>query len=153
MAIKSFQGPRATPTKEEKVPILVKDCMTKKLITFSPNQSVLEAMAMLIKHKISGGPVIDESNELVGIISEGDCLKQISQSHYFNSPMIDIKVKDYMVKEVKTVEANTSIFEVTDLFLSTKIRRFPVMENGKLIGQISQKDILEAVLKVKRQNW
>lgn len=148
MAIKSFQGQRAEQT-DKGTSIMVKDYMATKLVSFKPEQSVIEAMDMLVKHKISGGPVIDDQNELVGIISEGDCLKQISQSKYFNMPMSDIKVKDYMVKEVKTIDAFVTIFEAADYFLNNKIRRFPVMRHGKLVGQISQKDILQAVLKVK----
>ena len=127
--------------------------MTKKLVTFSPDQTLLEAMSNLINHKISGGLVINDDNELIGIISEGDCLKQIIQSYYYNMPMNDIKVVDSMVKEVKTITADTNIFEVADLFLSTKIRRFPVMEHGKLVGMITQKDILAAALQLKGQTW
>ncbi|MDO9261529.1 MAG: CBS domain-containing protein [Flavobacteriaceae bacterium] len=153
MGIKSFQGPRANQEEEIKTPLLVKDYMTKKLVTFSPDQTLLEAMGNLVNHKISGGPVINDDNELIGIISEGDCLKQITQSHYYNMPMNDIKVADYMVKEVKTITSDSNIFEVADLFLSTKIRRFPVMEHGKLVGQITQKDILAVVLQMKGQSW
>jgi CBS domain-containing protein len=148
MAVKSFQGPRAD-SEEEKSKILVKHYMAEKLITFKPEQSVLEAMEILLKKKISGGPVINDHGELVGIISEGDCLKQISQSRYYNAPMINIKVKDYMVKEVKTIDASVTIFEAADYFLNHRIRRFPVMKQGKLVGQISQRDVLDAVLKMK----
>ena len=147
MAVKSFQGQRADLI-EKGAPIMVKDYMATKLNSFKPEQSVMEAMEILIKNKISGGPVLDNHNELVGIISEGDCLKQISQSKYYNTPMMEIKVKDYMVKDVKTIDAFTTIFEAADYFLNNKIRRFPVIRHGKLVGQISQKDILKAVLKV-----
>lgn len=152
MAVKSFQGPRADNT-EEKTKILVKHHMAKKLISFKPEQSALDAMEILLKNKISGGPVIDDHGDLVGIISEGDCLKQISHSRYYNAPMMNIKVKDYMVKNVKTIDAFATIFEAADQFLNSHIRRFPVMEHGKLVGQISQRDVLEAVLKMKGQTW
>lgn len=148
MAVKSFQGQRAD-SEVEKSKILVKHHMAEKLITFKPEQSVLDVMELLIKNKISGGPVVDDHGELVGIISEGDCLKQISQSQYYNLPMTDIKVKDYMIKEVKTIDAYLTVFEAADQFLNTHIRRFPVMKQGKLIGQISQRDVLDAVLKMK----
>jgi len=78
MAIKSFMGRRAKPTKGTPTNIKVSDYMTTKLITFKPEQSLLEVMNTLIKHKISGGPVVNEKHELLGIISEGDCIKQIS---------------------------------------------------------------------------
>ena len=152
MAVKSFQGQRAD-SEEVKSKILVKHHMAAKLITFKPDQSVLDVKELLIKNKISGGPVVDENNELVGIISEGDCLKQISQSQYYNLPMADIKVQDYMIKEVKTIDAYSTVFEAADQFLNTHIRRFPVMKYGKLVGQISQRDVLDAVLKMKNQKW
>jgi CBS domain-containing protein len=152
MAVKSFQGQRAD-CEVEKSKILVKHHMAEKLITFKPEQSVLDVMELLIKNKISGGPVVDDHGELVGIISEGDCLKQISQSQYYNLPMTDIKVKDYMIKEVKTIDAYLTVFEAADQFLNTHIRRFPVMKQGKLVGQISQRDVLDAVLKMKNQKW
>ena len=98
MAIKSFQGARAKDSskKEYVAPILVEDYMTKKLITFSPEQSILEVMEAFAKHHISGGPVMDKNGFLVGIISEADCMKQISESRYFNQPILDKSVERYM---------------------------------------------------------
>ena len=85
MGIKSFQGARAKvdSKKDAAGPILVSDYMTKKLVTFSPQQSILEVMEAFAKYKISGGPVMDGNGFLVGIISEADCMKQISESRYF----------------------------------------------------------------------
>ena len=74
MAIKSFQGRRAkvVTKKEYDAPILVSDYMTKKLVTFHPEQSILEVMESFAKHHISGGPVMDDNGFLVGIISEAE---------------------------------------------------------------------------------
>ena len=83
MAVKSFQGKRSQPQKDELKPALVSDYMTTKLITFRPEQPVSEVVESLIKNRISGGPVVNENNELLGIISEGDCIKQISDSKYY----------------------------------------------------------------------
>jgi len=152
MAIKSFQGRRQKP-QEEEVPLRVRDYMTQKLITFRPDQSVLEVMNTLIKKRISGGPVVNEKNELIGIISEGDCIKQISNSRYHNYPMQDVKVKDHMVSDVDTIDGNMNVFDAADLFLTSRHRRFPILENGKLVGQISQKDVLKAALKLKGNSW
>ena len=78
MGIKSFQGARQELKNEYKAPILVSDYMTKKLITFRPEQSIYQVMEVFAKQRISGGPVINERDELVGIISEADCMKSIS---------------------------------------------------------------------------
>ncbi len=153
MAIKSFMGKRVKDTKGTTSDIKVSDYMSKKLITFSPDQSVLEVMNSLIKHKISGGPVINDKNELLGIISEGDCMKQISESRYYNMPMSDMRVEKHMVANVETIDGNMNVFDAANKFLESKHRRFPIVENGKLIGQISQKDVLKAALKLNGQTW
>ena len=152
MGIKSFQGARkqqnATPTS-----LTVRDYMTTQLITFTPNQSIQEVVEALIKNKISGGPVVNDKHELVGIISEGDCLKQLSESRYYNMPLEHDNVDKRMATNVETIDANLDVFEAANKFLQSKRRRFPIVENGKLIGQISQKDILIAALQLKGENW
>lgn len=153
MAIKNFKAPQKQPDKLAGKPILVSDYMTKKLITFKPEQSVLDVMEILIKKRISGGPVVNDKGELLGIISEGDCMKQISESRYFNMPMGDSTVEHHMVKEVETIDANMNIFDVSNKFLKSRRRRFPILENGKLVGQISQKDVLKAALDLRGHNW
>jgi CBS domain-containing protein len=107
----------------------------------------------LIKYKISGGPVVNEKHELVGIISEGDCLKQLSESRYYNMPLEHDNVSKRMVTNVETIDGNMDVFDAANKFLSSKRRRFPIIENGKLVGQISQKDILKAAINLKGQNW
>jgi CBS domain-containing protein len=153
MAIKSFMGRRAKSTKGTPTDIKVSDYMTTKLITFRPDQSVLEVMNSLIKNKISGGPVVNKKNELLGIISEGDCMKQISESRYYNMPMDNMLVEKHMVHEVETIDGNMNVFDAATKFVESKRRRFPIVENGKLIGQISQKDVLKAALQLNGQTW
>lgn len=153
MAIKSFMGRRIKPEKCLPTNIKVSDYMTTKLVTFRPEQSLLEVMDTLIKHKISGGPVINEKNELLGIVSEGDCIKQISECRYYNMPMSDMTVEKHMVTDVETIDANMNIFDAANKFVSSKRRRFPIVENGKLTGQISQKDVLSAALTLNGQTW
>ncbi len=154
MGIKSFQGSRkqqqgATQT----IALKVKDYMTTNLITFRPDQSVQEVVESLIKYKISGGPVVNDKQELVGIISEGDCLKQLSESRYYNMPLEHDNVEKRMARNVETIDGNMDVFDAANKFLNSKRRRFPIVENGKLVGQISQKDILKAALQLKGVNW
>lgn len=153
MSIKSYIGKRAKATKGSSEDIKVSDYMSTNLTTFRPEQPVLEVMNTLIRKKISGGPVVNEKNELVGIISEGDCMKQISSSRYHNHPMQDAKVEDHMVKEVETIDGNMNLFDAVDKFLSHKRRRFPIVKEGKLVGLISQKDVLKAALELKGNSW
>ncbi|MGY0391009.1 CBS domain-containing protein [Bizionia sp. KMM 8389] len=154
MAIKSFQGARKQQnTTTDNQQLKVRDYMTQDLITFKPDQTIDEVIHALISFKISGGPVVNENQELVGIISEGDCLKQISESHYYNMPVTQDIVENRMVKQVETIDGNMDVFEASKKFLNSKIRRFPIIEDGKLIGQISQKDILKAAMQLKGHNW
>ena len=154
MAIKSFRGARKQPQKvADQLPCRVCDYMTKDLITFRTDQKVIDVAEILIKHKISGGPVVNEKNELVGIISEGDCLKQISDSRYYNMPMEDETVEKRMIRNVDTLDGNMNVFDAANIFLESKHRRFPILDNGKLVGQISQKDVLKAALAMKGHNW
>ncbi|AUC16321.1 inosine-5-monophosphate dehydrogenase [Tenacibaculum sp. SZ-18] len=154
MGIKSFQGKRAATITKPSQPILVSDYMTKSLITFKEDQSIVEVIEILIKNKISGGPVVNNQNQLIGIISEGDCMKQISESRYYNLPVDQNNtVQKAMMKEVETIDGNMNIFDAANKFLESKRRRFPIVENGKLVGQISQKDILKAALQMKGNSW
>lgn len=154
MGIKSFQGARKQQQNStEIVPLKVSDYMSRELITFKPEQMIEDVIQSLIKNKISGGPVVNDKNELVGMISEGDCLKQISESRYYNMPMEQDTVEKRMVKNVETIDGNLNIFDAANQFLDSKRRRFPIIEDGKLVGQISQKDILKAALELKGQTW
>ncbi|MBO6880028.1 MULTISPECIES: CBS domain-containing protein [Winogradskyella] len=155
MGIKSFQGARKQQQQSTSQPVAlkVKDYMTTNLITFKPDQSVQQVVECLIKYKISGGPVVNDKNELVGIISEGDCLKHLSESRYYNMPLEQDNVEKRMVANVETIDGNMDVFDAANKFLNSKRRRFPIVENGKLVGQISQKDILKAALQLKGENW
>jgi len=154
MGIKSFQGKRDESQGKNEEQILVSDYMTKKLITFKADDSLDHVINLLIRHKISGGPVVNDKNDLIGIISETDCIKHISESKYYNMPSdTNNTVGKYMVTAVDTIDKDMNIFDAAFKFISSHRRRFPVVENGKLIGQLSQKDVLKAAIKVKGNTW
>jgi CBS domain-containing protein len=154
MGIKSFQGARRAQSNViDETPLKVSDYMTTTLITFTPDQSIENVMETLIKNRISGGPVVNEKHELIGIISEGDCIKQISESRYYNMPMQSDTIEKHMARNVETIDGNMNIFDAANKFLEAKRRRFPIVENGKLVGQISQKDVLKAAMALKGHTW
>lgn len=154
MGIKSFLGSRRNQQKPiDELPFKVSDYMTRKLITFKSDLRIETAIDTLIKHRISGAPVVNDKNELIGIISEGDCIKHISDSRYYNMPMENNTVEKHMIKNVETIDGNMNIFDAATKFTQAKRRRFPIVENGKLVGQISQKDILKAAMALKGHNW
>lgn len=152
MGIKSFIGRRVKPQRRILKKIKVSDYMTRNLVTFRPDQSVMEVVEILLKKNISGGPVVNDKNELVGIISEGDCLKEISDCRYHNLPVEDVRVDQHMIKNVDTIDGEMNVLDAANVFLESKHRRFPILENGKLIGQISQRDVLRAAMTLKKQS-
>ena len=154
MGIKSFLAARKTKNKSTgDIPLRVRDYMSTKLITFKSGERIENVIDGLIKHRISGAPVVNDKNELIGVISEGDCIKHISDSRYYNMPLENSTVEKLMVKNVETIDGNMNIFDAANKFLESKRRRFPIVENGKLVGQISQKDILKAALAMKGHSW
>ena len=152
--VKSYRGVQAAPEVTKEVQkVTVGDYMSTRLITFRPEQTIDDVIQVLLKNKISGGPVVDEHNQLCGVISEGDCLKEVVRGKYNNSPNMSGRVADHMAREVITISPETNIFDAAQKFLTLKIRRFPVLRHGQLIGQISQKDIMRAVVSLQKETW
>ena len=121
----------------------VKDYMSANLVTFTPDMDIQEAISQFIKKRISGAPVVDNIGNLVGMLTEHDCIKiALTASYYAESAG---KVAEYMHPIVKTVEASASIVEVATQFLQDGYRRYPVMEDNRLVGQISRHDVLKAL--------
>ena len=122
----------------------VRDYMTGKLISFTPETDVVDAIHSLVHHKIAGAPVVDNHGHLVGMLSEFDCLDVILKAGYHESP--GGPVSALMSKDVKTVDANMSVFDVAQLFMESGFRRYPVVDDNRLVGQISRKDLLRALI-------
>jgi predicted transcriptional regulator len=122
--------------------VKVADYMSRKLITFSPGTSVVEAMGVLLDKKISGAPVVDEGGALVGVLSEVDVMAVVIQDSYYNEEAGI--VADYMKRQVDTVEPECDIYSLAERFHQEHRRRYPVVKNGKLLGQISRRDVLRA---------
>ena len=151
--VQNLRGKRADGKTPEPSSMIVADYMATKLISFKPGQNMHEVIETLLKHRISGAPIVNDANELVGMISEGDCLKQITESQYHNMPLSEGSIDKYLSKDIVTVDCNMSIFDAASKFLTGRIRRFPVLDKGKLVGQISRKDIMKAVLDLQSSTW
>ncbi|MGB1558415.1 MAG: CBS domain-containing protein [Oceanococcaceae bacterium] len=123
--------------------ITAKDYMAANLVTFKPDQDVMSAIHQLLENGISGAPVLDNTGNIVGLLSEKDCLKVAMSAGYHNQ--YSGNVADFMTTSVITVEADTSIVEVAKMFLNTPYKRFPVVQENRLIGQISRRDVLRAI--------
>ena len=120
-----------------------------KMITFKPDQPIQEVISIIIDKKISGAPVLDDQKHLVGIISEKDCLRLIVDQAYHNLPAETRKVSDYMTVNVKSMTPKTTVVDAAMEFLNSPIRRFAVVDDeGRLLGQVSRRDILSASQKI-----
>ena len=151
--VKSYRGVLQEKPKTPQTAVTVADYMSKKLITFRPEQYMDEVIETLLKYRISGGPVVNDRGELVGVISEGDCMKEVVRGKYNNMPNLSGTVSDHMTTDVVSILPETNIFDAAKLFLEQRIRRFPVVSMGKIMGQISQKDVMRAVHRMKSATW
>ena len=123
--------------------------MATKLITFKPTDDIWDALNTIVKNKISGAPVVDKSGTLVGMLSEADCMRVILEGTYNNQPGGMGLVKDYMAVNVSTIDVKTTLLEAAFTFAHSKYKRFPVLENGTLVGQLSRSDVLKAISKIR----
>ena len=121
----------------------VRDYMAVELITFTPRSSVLDAMSLFLERGISGAPGVDDG-VLVGVLSEVDLIEVVVQDSYYNEN-VGI-VADFMKSEVEWVEPDMDIFTLAQRFTKRHRRRYPVLENGQLVGQISRRDVLRAAM-------
>lgn len=128
----------------------VTDYMATKLVTFSPEMDIREAIDTLLKKKISGAPVLNDESRLVGMLSEADCLRILIEGPYNHEPSsAKIKVGDYMSNRIKHIDAKKTILDAAYEFVHSGYKRLPVLEDGRLVGQISRVDIMRAIQKMK----
>src|SRR4030066_436315 len=154
---------------EQKMPeVLARDVMIKKVITINKNESVEKLSELLVKNKISGVPVVDDSGKLVGIATEGDLIVKDADLHfprYFKlldsiiyleslnkfkrnlTKYLGTKVEDIMTAKVRTVNKDTTVNEVANIMIKYNINRVPVLDKkGDLAGIITRADILKSMV-------
>ena len=117
-----------------------KQIMSQRLVTFRPDMDILEAVRVLIDKRISGAPVLDQLGNLVGMLTERDCLKVALDASYYRES--GGKVESFMTPAVINVSADTPAVEIAERFATSHLRRLPVLENGRLIGIVSRRDVL-----------
>ncbi len=123
--------------------------MATRLITFKSDTDIWDALKVIVNNKISGGPVINNQNELIGMLSEADCMRVILEGTFSNQPGGIGTVSDFMTANVTTIDITTTLLEAAYSFAHSKYKRFPVLEKGKLVGQISRSDVLRAIAELR----
>ncbi len=125
-----------------RIPI-VDDCMATELVTFKPNDNIHAAAKILIEKGLSGAPVVNNNGKLIGVLSKKDCLQVVYTASYHQE--WGGSVAEYMTPDPDTIESGSDIIEAADRFVRARYRRLPVMQHGKLVGQVSRTDILQAL--------
>jgi CBS domain-containing protein len=120
--------------------------MATRLVTLQPDTEILRAVHTLLENDIAAAPVVDENENLVGILTERDCMRVVLNAGYHSE--YGGLVAEYMSKDVDTIEAEESIVDAAKLFLGERFHRYPVIENGRLVGQISRRDVMRALEKL-----
>ncbi len=126
------------------------DCMTTNVLRLSPGDHVFDAMAQLLKHHFAAAPVVDEDDRVIGMLTEKDCLRVLSNLAY-DDDFEGGKVRDLQSPLKLACEPNMDLFGVVDRFLSSNFPLLPVVENDKLIGVISRRDTLRGVRELRRR--
>ena len=126
--------------------LLVKDYMSGDPLAFTPDMDVLDAIHLLLKHEMTGAPVVDNTGRVTGFLSEKDCIKTAVSASYHEER--GGRVSELMSHSVVTLEPDSSLMEAAEMFVSSPFRCYPVVSEGKLVGQLSRRNILKALEKL-----
>lgn len=121
----------------------IEQYMAIDLVSFGPDDDIIHAMRTLLQRHLSGAPVLDSDGQMVGVLSQKDCLAIVYNTAYHQD--WGGQVEQYMSRQVEHIEADCSILEAAEKFLHSSFRRFPVLREGRLVGQISRHDIMRAL--------
>jgi CBS domain-containing protein len=120
--------------------------MESPVITVTKDTTVYDAMLTLRKYNITGTPVINDNGTLAGIITEKDLLPLLYAVHHEDEP----RVEEFMTKNVVSFDINDDIIDIVECFARKGFRRVPILADGKVIGIISRKDIIDYILKIRK---
>ena len=125
----------------------LKSIMTIGVITVKADTPIYEALYLLAKNKISGIPVVDDEEQVVGVLSEKDVLKIL-----FDKKLdVNSTVDDYMSRDVICFTEEDGAIDVCKFFIRSNIRRVPIVKDNKLVGIVSRADIIPLILEAKNK--
>jgi CBS domain-containing protein len=124
----------------------LKDYMLPNPVKVKADVDLCDAVELILEYKISGVCVVDDENHLVGVLSEMDCLKAILSAMYNEETSVG-PVSGFMSTEIYTVSPHADIVDVAQDMLKRGYRRCPVVQDGKLVGQVTCRQLLRAVEK------
>lgn len=124
-------------------PLRVSDYMTRDPLTVSPETEITQVVRLLIDHDRSGALVVDRDGMLVGIITERDCIEVVSAADYYEE--WGGPVSNFMSAPVEQISPDDNVVDVAVRMVSSRYRRFPVIDNGRLVGLMSRREVLRAL--------
>lgn len=127
-----------------------RDCMTTDVLTFSPGDGLFEAMAQLLKNHFAAAPVVDANRRVLGLLTEKDCLRVLSNSAY-GEDLGGGTVGEFQSDIQHSCTPHMDIFGVANHFLATNFPLLPVLDDGRLVGVISRRDTLRGVQELRRR--
>ena len=125
------------------VPVRVSDFMVAEPLTISPETEIRRLVRLLVEHDLSGAIVTDQTGAVVGVITERDCIAVASEAGYYGD--WGGPVSRYMSAPVESVGPDDNLFDVATRMARSPYRRFPVIEDGRLVGLLSRRDVLHAI--------
>ena len=126
--------------------VVVRDCMNRKVVSFDINDRITDVVATLLEHKITGAPVLDSQKQVIGFISEQDCIKEMLNTAFYCD--LTCTAADVMKTDVVTVDPDMQITQLAEQLNVNRPKIYPVVENGKLIGVVSRADVLQYLYEV-----
>jgi CBS domain-containing protein len=130
-----------------------KELMNTRVITIGKDEDICEAIRMMALNNITGLPVIDDDGTLVGIITEKDVLVLLCNS--LDSTKLDQavgKVGDFMTSNVVCFEPQDDLSDIAECLSLNSFRRVPILDNGRLVGIISRRDVIRHIRDLQQQN-
>jgi CBS domain-containing protein len=129
-----------------------RDIMTSSVVTVSPDLCIFDAIGVLLKNGISGTPVVDAAGDLVGMLSELDCLRVLaSDEFYLDDHAGSGTVREFMSRDGQTIGPEADLYSIAHYFLTRSVRRFPVVHKGHLLGQVSRHDVLRGIESMRKK--
>ncbi|MBC8355971.1 MAG: CBS domain-containing protein [Planctomycetes bacterium] len=124
----------------------VKDIMTDRTVVVGPETMIDEAIDLLLDHRISGLPVVDDEGLLLGVITEIDVIDLVYEADIEGS-----LVSDYMTRDARSLDVEASLDDAATIFSTNTIRRIPIVRDGRLVGIVSRRDLIRFVREVRKQ--
>lgn len=132
-------------------PTTINDCMRRNPLTIHCDDSIVQAIETIFEYKLTGLTVTDDEGRAIGVLSELDCMNAVLTAIYNDGDPEHAFVKDAMSTELATCSPSDSIVEVAQSMLKSRQRRRPVIEDGKLVGQVSSSNVLWALMEHSRR--